>query len=245
MHSRRKQPFGQRVAGNLRTKWAQVLLSMIALTLVIGATYKLTTKKKPVTDAEKKKQEAEYSFMHCDSCFQEMTYNADMAGKRSLGCKCKPGDAGYWEPTKYSMKNGSVSVYRLFYIFAVLETLIWLGLLVYMLGREAKAPDYYIHKCLHCGQMLRFRASAFDVLLECPHCEQWVRLPDAHEAKCQETHHEETAEKAIGVFEQRLRMSGHVFPGEELVADPDPNPNGGPGSGVQSQPPSRRHPPVA
>lgn len=221
MHSRRKKPFKQRFAANLRTKWAQVLLSMISLMLIMGVTYKLTTKKKPVTDSEKKNEESEFNYMHCDVCFKEMTYNKDLAGRRTMACQCKPGDAGYWEPTKATVKNGSVSVYRLFYSFAVLESLIWLGLLVYMLGREEKVALHYFVKCPHCGHLLRYRATAFDALVECPNCDNWVRLPDADEAKCEEDLHEETAEKALGVFEARLRESGHVFPGVGLAADPD------------------------
>ncbi len=214
MQMRRKKTFQQRFASNLRTKWAQVVLSMIALTLVFGVTYKLTTKKKAVTESEKKKEEAEFSYMHCDVCFQEMVYNKDLAGKRTMACKCKPGDGGYWEPTKATMKNGSISIYRWFYVASFFETLIWLGLLVYMLGHEVKVPPHFFVKCPHCTHLLRYRASGFDALIECPHCEQWVRLPDADEAKCQEDLHEETAEKALGVFEARLRESGHVFPGE-------------------------------
>ena len=218
MHSRRKKPFKQRFAANLRTRWAQVVLSVIALTLVVGVTYKLTTKKKAVTDSEKKKEEVEFAFMHCDVCFQEMVYNKDLAGKRTMACKCKPGDAGYWEPSKATMKNGNVSVYRWFYVASFFETLVWLGLLVTMLGREEKVPLHYFVKCPHCTHLLRYRASGFDALIECPNCEQWVRLPDADEAKCQEDLDDDTAEKALGVFEARLRESGHVFPGE---APPD------------------------
>lgn len=241
MHSRRKKPLLQRVGANFGTKWAQLILSMIALTLVVGGTYKLTTKKPPTTDSDKKKQEAEFGFMHCDLCMQELIYNKDLAGKRTHGCRCQPGQVGYWEPTKGSVKNGVVSPYRWFYVASFFETLVWLGSVAYMLGREEKAPLHYFVKCPHCTHLLRYRASAFDVLVECPNCEQWVRLPDADEAKCQEDLHEETAEKALGVFEQRLRESGHVFPGEELVADPHAQP----GSGVQSQPPSRGTPPTA
>ena len=231
MHLRRKKPFKQRFAANLRTKWAHVLLSMIALTLVVGVTYKLTTKKKPVTESERKKQESEFGFMHCDVCFQEMTYNKDLAGKRSMACKCKPGDVGYWEPSKSTMKNGSISPYRWFYVASFFETLVWLGLLVYMLGREEKVPPHFFVKCPHCTHMLRYRATAFDALVECPNCENWVRLPDADEAKCQDDLNDDTAEKALGVFEARLRESGHVFPGEELFADPAAP------AGTESQPP--------
>ncbi len=228
MHSRRKKPLGQRILVNLRTKWAQVILSMIALSLVVGVSYKLTAKKKPVTEDDKSKVEAEFKFMHCDFCMHEMVYSKEQVGKKAMACRCKPGEAGYWEPTKTSVKNGIVSPYRWFYTAAFLETLVWLWLLVRMLGREEKAPDYYFVKCVHCGHMLRYRASGFDALIECPNCEQWVRLPDADEARGQEDHQEETAEKALSIFEARLRESGHVFPGEDPSADPTAAPGADP-----------------
>lgn len=214
-----RRPLGRRILKNLGRKWVQVIISMLVFTLVLIGSYKVLVKPKPANEADKKKEEAEFKYLHCSVCNKEMSYNKDLADKPALGCACKPGDGGYWVATKESIKDGGDSdpSVRWFYTAVLIESILWMAALWYMLARKDATPRYYFVRCLHCREMLRYTASGFDKLVQCPSCEQPIRLPDEDEAMTEEDHHDETTEQTIGTYEHRLRATGYTFPHERLA----------------------------
>lgn len=213
-----RRPLGRRILGNFRRKWVQVVISALAFALVLLASHKVLVKPKPVTAEEKKKEEAEFKYMHCDKCGMELTYNKELAGQLAVGCKCQPGDGGFWVATKESLKGGGDEdpSIRWFYTAMLIESVLWLAVLWFLLARKDLAPDYYFVRCLHCREMLRYTAAGFDLLIACPTCEQPLRLPDEDEAMTEEDHQDETTEHTLGTYEHRLRATGYTFPHERL-----------------------------
>lgn len=241
MQTRRKRPLGRRVLSNLRTKWAQVLISVLTLTVAVYASHKLLVKKKPATAAEKAKEAAEFQFMHCDVCKREMPYNADLAGKRAMGCACKGTDVGYWSPTKEPVRSGGDDPKRWFYTAVLVESLVWLGVVYVLLAREDDTPDFFFVKCVHCGEMLRYTAQGFDLLVACPTCDNPIRLPTEEEAMSKEDHEDETTEHIIGQYESHLRTTGYQFPGEPPPPDPEADPNAADPSAADPPPQQGSH----
>jgi DNA-directed RNA polymerase subunit M/transcription elongation factor TFIIS len=217
--TRRRKPMGKRILANLRLKWAQVVISVLVLVLAVFGSYKLMVKKKPQTAAEKAKEEAEFKFMHCEKCNKEMGFNKELVGKPVASCSCKPGFAGVWVPTKGSIKDGGDDPLRWFYTAALVESLVWMGVVYVLLARADVTPDFYFVRCVHCGEMLRYTAQGFDLLVACPNCENPIRLPAEEEAMSKTDHEDESTEHIIGQYESHLRMTGYQFPDERPAAE--------------------------
>jgi hypothetical protein len=217
MTSRRSKPLGRRILANMRSKWAQVMISALAFTIILLVSHKLTVKKKAVTAAEKAKEASEFKFMHCDFCRREMPYNESLANKRAQGCACRGTEVGYWTPTKDSAKAGGDDPLRWFYSAVFVESIVWLAVLYFLLSREDDTPEFFFVKCVHCGVVLRYTASGYDLLVACVNCEQPIRLPDEDESMSREEQDEVKAIEAVEGYEKQLRKSGYRFPGEETV----------------------------
>lgn len=234
----RKKPLGRRIVANFGKKWVQVIISILALALVIVGARQLLVKPPPKSDTEKAKAAAEFKFMHCDKCMREMPYNKDLEGKPAYGgCKCaKREEGGYWVGTKESVVGGGGDPSeRWFYTAVLVASVLWLGVLWFLLARKDDTPDRFFIRCLHCREMLRYTSDGFDKLVACPTCEQPIRLPDEDEAMSDEDHQDEVTDTTLGEYEAKLRATGYVFPHErpepeEPTADgevptdqPDPN----------------------
>ncbi len=216
----KKKPLGKRIAGNLGKKWIQVILSMVLFAGALALSHRYLVKQKATTEAQKKKDEAEFQFMHCDKCLKEMPYNKELANRPAMACKCKQGDAGFWEPTKESVAGGA-SPKAYFYTAILVLSLLWLAGLYYLLARKDAKPDFYYLKCLHCRDMLRYTANGFGSLVVCPSCALYLRLPDEEEALTMEDHEDDHTETVLSHFQARLIESGYQFPSEPVEGEGD------------------------
>jgi endogenous inhibitor of DNA gyrase (YacG/DUF329 family) len=212
-----RTPLGKRILKNLGKKWLQVIFSVVVLGIALSLSHRLLVKK-ATTEAAKKKEEASFKFMHCDKCSKEMPYNKDLANKPAMACKCKQGDAGYWTATAESVANGQ-SPLRFFYTAILVESLVWLISLYYLLARKDSAPQFYFHKCLHCRDMLRYTKAGFDLLVVCPSCGLYIRLPTDEEALTVNDHNDEHTELVMKHFALKLKETGYQFPEERQVAE--------------------------
>ncbi len=225
------KPLGKRVLANLGRKWVQVVIAFLVFVLVLFAAHRVFIKPPPVSDAEKKKAESEFKFMHCDKCNKEMDYNKELANKLSRGgCKCPPGDTGYWTPTRESMASGGDPSERWFYTSILIGTTMLMSALWFLLARKDATPTHFYLPCLHCKEVLRYTKNGFDKLVECPSCDQPIRLPSEEEALSQEDQQDEVVDGTIDRYAARLKATGYQFPGEEqpAEAEPDADPNAPP-----------------
>ncbi len=213
-----RKSLGKRIFDNLGKKWLQVLISIILFGLAISASHRVLVPKSAVTSAEKAKEEAEFKFMHCDKCMKEMPYNKDLAGRPSMACKCKQGGGGFWGATKTSAIN-SASPKRFFYTATLVESLLWLAALYWLLARKEDGPRHYFYKCIHCRDMLRYSKSGFDLLVVCPSCGLFIRLPTQEEALTQDDHNDEHTELVMQHFASKLKATGYQFPHERAEAE--------------------------
>lgn len=217
-----RKPLGRRILSNLGRKWVQVTISFLVFVLTLLGSYRLLVKAPPVTDAEKKKQLEEFKFMHCDKCMKELPFNKELVDKPAKGCSCKPGDGGFWVGTKESVKSGGDWQYQWFATAALVEGVLWMAVLWFLLARKDDTPDYFYVRCLHCRAILQFTPAEFDSLIECPNCEQPVRLPDEDEAMTSEDYQELHTDATLSQYESRLRASGYVFPDERPAPEGEP-----------------------
>ena len=217
-----RKPLGKRILANFGKKWVQVIIAFLVLTLVLFAAHRVFVPK-PKGEKEAK---AGFKYMHCSKCNVELTYNEEMANKRSMGCKCKSDvvDVGVWEPTEKSLKDGGGDGEGKvpFYTTVLVGTTLFMAVLWYLLARKDLTPTHFHLSCLHCKEVLRYTKDGFDKLVECPTCEQPIRLPSEEEALSREDMQEETTEHYIGAYETQLRSKGYL-PGEEQPAEEQPD----------------------
>lgn len=207
------QTFGQRVLANLKKRWIQVFLSLLAL---CGAVYAAQRVLGPKEAKAGPKDAAVYKYLTCSECKFEMSYNPEQENKTCP--KCKPPTVGYLTAAKESIKKGGDgSPWRRYNIAVAVAAVVWLAVVYLLLSRPvAAAPTEFVVNCLHCGLALRYKPDGCDQYALCPGCEQVVKLPDADEAMTQDDQNDAKETALLTAIEQDLRDSGTI-----VDADPE------------------------
>lgn len=177
------KPWYRRALKNLRKRWVQVVLAVLAGVLAVAVSGRVLIPRRAISAAEKEREKAGYKFLHCDQCKMEMSYNRELDGKKCP--RCQPPNVGFLIPTKESIRGGEgASPYRWFYVAAGLEALATLGAVVYLAYLPVRDPTqiYYVFNCPECDQRLRFREVSLGELGQCPRCENILRFPDEDDA---------------------------------------------------------------
>lgn len=175
------KPWYWRAWKNLRKRWVQVTIVMLAGLLVAGLSWQVLA---PTIDPKADRAAGRYKFLHCDHCNTELAYNPDLDGKRCP--KCPPPNTGFYVPTEASIKSSwsGKSPWRWAYLAVAVEVLAALGGVVYLLYLPVADPTttFFVCNCPHCGQRLRFRQVALGGLGQCSRCKRPLRFPDEDEA---------------------------------------------------------------
>lgn len=177
-----RRPQGARTLAwlNLRTRWVQVAIVLLAgILLVLVSYWILVPKPKPRSAVNT----AAYRFVQCPKCDYETRYDDKLVGGPCPRCPDEP--VGTLVGSEKSLKDlDRRSPYRWFYLAATIEAFGVLGAVVYLLSRPG--PDlsnmYYVFHCPHCRQRLRFRHAALGGIGMCNRCKRGVRFPTEDEA---------------------------------------------------------------
>ncbi|MDB5311023.1 MAG: hypothetical protein JWO38_5225 [Gemmataceae bacterium] len=166
----------------LEKRWVQVCITLLAGALVAGISGRLLTPK--VNASGQLTDKSRFKFLHCDVCKLEMTYNAELEGKRCP--KCVPPNTGWFVGTESSIKAGSggTSPWLWYNLAVTLELFVTLGVVVYLLYLPVPDPatTFYVFPCPHCRQRLRYRKVSLGGLGQCRRCKRPVRFPDEDQA---------------------------------------------------------------
>jgi len=140
-----------------------------------------------------KKKLAEYKFMHCKQCKWEQPFKEQLLKSPCTYCPKKDGEL---VPTVESMrgKGGSLAAenslnpWKWFNISLLIESVLFLGGLVYILrAREKEAAVKHLYcNCPHCKWRLRFRESLVGKGGQCPRCKRLFKFPEGEEAEKEE-----------------------------------------------------------
>src|SRR5262245_60061266 len=114
---------------NLRRRWVQLLLVFVGFGAAFATSGALLS---PPPDKSRPAAEKEYQYLHCDQCKMEIPYNPDLAEKPCP--KCQPPKAGFFRPTRTSVKEGGdPSPWRWYNLALAVESLATGGAVVYLL----------------------------------------------------------------------------------------------------------------
>lgn len=173
------------VKRTFRKRWVWVCL--VCLVWVITALlsyYRLAPKGSGGAKTGDQADTSNFKFMHCDQCQTELPYNKSLDGKRCA--KCQPPKTGFYVGTEISMKSGKGSLppWTKVYVTIFVETVIFLGVLTYLLYRPVPDPNamFFIVACPYCNQRLRYRAASHSGLGSCSRCKRMIRFPDEDDA---------------------------------------------------------------
>lgn len=146
----------------------------VVLTIAIGVAVMIVT---TMALRPRASERAQYRFMHCDVCNQELTYNEKLAGGRCP--KCQPPKIGNLVPTHISIHEGGGNPYRNLNIALSFEAVLLLGAVVFVLYHppEANSKEYRYTTCSKCKRKLRFAAYRAGGEGQCPGCKAVVGFP--------------------------------------------------------------------
>jgi hypothetical protein len=192
-----------RVKRAFRARWLWALIVIVSWLLVAALT---VTKLGPKPATAKDIAGGRYKFLYCDKCGTEMGYDKNLDGKPCPKCT-NPKSRGFFMPQEYSIKEqGKMDPWMKVYVITFAETVIMLGILVYLMYRPVVDPAtlYYVVSCPHCQQRLRYRSVSHGGLGSCSRCKRMLRFPDEEDAVNEEDVLKADAEAARIAAEQAL-----------------------------------------
>lgn len=218
--------FGQRVLANLKKRWTQVFLCVLAFCVGLLVTQRVLGPKAEAKNAPKDPNV--YKFLRCSECKLEMPYNPEQADRNCP--KCRPPKVGFLTPAKESVKTGGDrNPWQRYNIAVIVEGVLLLAAVYYFLSRPVEAvPTEFVLTCPHCGTGLQYTPAGFDQYALCGGCEQVIKLPDEDEAMTREDQQLVKENNLLTVMEADLRQSGHIVdPAAEGVEQPENPPPAG------------------
>lgn len=197
---------------SLQKRWVQVaiivaiwILVVLASGLMLAPDAKPDRRRKSVTQSPD-----EYRFVQCPKCGYETRYTPQLVGEDCS--KCREDPVGRLEPSSTSLRENKEddgpSPYRWVYLAVSLESLVAIGVIVYLLYLPVPDPAsvFYVFNCPHCNQRLRFRQTALGGLGQCSRCKRPIRFPDEDGA---------VLEYELEREQARLLVEGHDDDDEE------------------------------
>lgn len=164
---------------NLRKRWVQVTIVLLAGTLAASASgYALAPR-----PARRELDTGKFKYLYCPECQHEVRYDPKLDGEDCTKCRTEP--VGKLVGSEESHRDLSVSSgWKGFYLALTLEALATLGGVVYLLYRPVPDPaaTFHVCNCPHCGQRLRFRQVSLGGLGQCTRCKRPLRFPDEDDA---------------------------------------------------------------
>lgn len=213
--------FLQRVGLALTYRWLQVLIATATLAATISGSALLLVPKAATKQSVAKA--GGYKYMHCDTCNFEIPYVTGKENTPAVGCKCKKPIVGYWVATLDAQPKAGETApnpRKWFYTAVLVEGLLYLVAVYALLARPVEERKTFVLRCLGCRNLLQYKKSGFGVFVQCPTCDQVLKLPDEDEAMTMDEYEEEVAASTADVYEAQLRAAGYLPSQQVPPADP-------------------------
>ncbi|MFO0803814.1 MAG: hypothetical protein U0791_11935 [Gemmataceae bacterium] len=195
-HERSSETWSRIASRRLRQRWVQVALTVGAGLLIMAlSVFVLAPKRVP------RPKDPKYIF--CPKCEYETRYEAKLDGEPCP--KCPEDPVGTLIGRDVSIKEvAQKSPWKWVYLSIALEAIATTGVVVYLLNRTggSSATIYYVFRCPHCGQRLRFRQASLEGLGQCSRCKRPVRFPSEDDAVKEEDLIKEEQERLLSQVEE-------------------------------------------